>query len=568
MRNYRLELLVFAGVLVCNFLWLGHVGVFDVDEAIFAEATREMDVTGDLVTPYYNGGFRWDKPPLIYWCMVPWFKLLGPTALAARCNAAFSGAVLALVLMLFGRATFGRSAGVAAGLVMATCLHGYLLTHLGITDATLSLLMACSWITLWLAAAKESRGWALAAGLFLGLGTLCKGPVAVVLPIGTWAIWLLLCRTTLRVVLKTQLWWAILLYAGIVTPWCVAIYLRHGMAFFESFLGYHNLNRLTTTQSGHGGPVYTFLLVMIVGLVPWTWFAVSGWLQAARRPGEHDGLAGYVGLWLLFVLGLFSLSQTKLPNYIAPGYPAAALLAGWAIGQVWDTRAVKARWLAWPGVLGLFLIGLGLCSTPFWLPGIQSLRNQLGGAAMQLGSGPPLAGVSIMILASAAAWAWRRGPRVGLPATLAAAAGSWLAIWLAVIPVVYFYQEGPVRAMTVAAVEALGESGELATLNVHNPSVAYTARRTFTRFTGQADDPELRRELGQRFGQRRPILMLTLQRRIGDLLNDADYYVWASRLGWQLIGNQPPPDGFTIGELPWREADYRGRGGGYGVGEH
>ncbi len=47
MRNYRLELLVFAGILGFNLLWLGHVGVFDVDEAIFAEATREMAVSGD-----------------------------------------------------------------------------------------------------------------------------------------------------------------------------------------------------------------------------------------------------------------------------------------------------------------------------------------------------------------------------------------------------------------------------------------------------------------------------------------------------------------------------------------
>lgn len=565
MRNHRVELLVFAGILAFNFLWLGHVGVFDVDEAIFAEATREMDVTGDLITPYYNGGFRWDKPPAIYWAMLPWFKLLGPTALAARCNAAVSGAVLALVLMLFGKATFGRPAGITAGLVMATCLHGYLLTHLGITDATLALLMTCAWLALWLAAARESWRWALAAGVFLGLGTLTKGPVAVALPVGTWVLWLLLRRCAWRTVVGTRLWWAVLLYLAVVTPWCVAIYLRHGTAFYDSFLGYHNLNRLTTTQSGHGGPFYTFAIVMIVGLVPWTWFAVAGLVKALRRRDEHDGLPLYLALWLFLVLGLFSVSQTKLPNYIAPAYPAAALLAGWVIGRLWPSVDVRAARLAVPGVIGLLLVGVGLLSLPFWLPHLEHLRNQLGGARIGLGSGPLVAGGAILVLASVALVAWRRDDARAWPLTVGAAGGSWLAIWLAVIPVVYYYQQGPVRAMVLAAEEALGPDGELATLNVHNPSVAYTARRTFTRYTADGDDLSWRAQFAARFAQPKPLLMLTLSRRVGDLLADAEYHIWASRLGWQLIGNQPPPPGFALGELPWREADLRGRGG-YGGG--
>ncbi len=427
--------------------------------------------------------------------------------------------------------------------------------------------MTCSWLTLWLAAARESWRWALAAGVFLGLGTLTKGPVAVVLPVGTWTIWLLWRRCALRVIDRTHLWWAVLLYAAVVTPWCLAIYQRHGNAFFESFLGYHNLNRLTTTQSGHGGPVYTFALVIMVGLVPWTWFTVAGWLDAVRRRDANDGLAGYLALWLLLVLGLFSAAQTKLPNYIAPAYPAAALLAGWAIGRAWESSDPRAARLAVPGVVGLLLCGVGLLSLPFWLPGLEHLRGQLGGATITLGQGPLIAGVAILLLSSLALAGWCRGGPAAWKLTLLAGAGSWLAIWLAVIPVVYYYQQGPVRAMVLAADAALGPDGELATLNVHNPSVAYTARRTFTRYTAGGDDPWVRLRLARRFARPRPILVLTLSRRIGDLLDDAAYHVWASRLGWQLIGNLPPPEGFTLGSLPWREADYRGRGGGYGGGE-
>ena len=53
------------------FVWnLGSVGLVDETEPLFAQATRQMTLTGDWITPSFNGETRFDKPPLIYWLMV------------------------------------------------------------------------------------------------------------------------------------------------------------------------------------------------------------------------------------------------------------------------------------------------------------------------------------------------------------------------------------------------------------------------------------------------------------------------------------------------------------------
>jgi 4-amino-4-deoxy-L-arabinose transferase-like glycosyltransferase len=56
-------------LLVCwiAFGWgLGGIGLIDETEPLFAEASRQMLVTGDWITPFFNNETRFDKPALIY----------------------------------------------------------------------------------------------------------------------------------------------------------------------------------------------------------------------------------------------------------------------------------------------------------------------------------------------------------------------------------------------------------------------------------------------------------------------------------------------------------------------
>src|SRR5687768_13967916 len=80
--THLLLILALSGLV---FLWsLGRSGIFDLDEGLYAEAAREMRLTGDWVTPRVNGAPFFEKPPLIYWLAALSIRFLGTNEFAAR----------------------------------------------------------------------------------------------------------------------------------------------------------------------------------------------------------------------------------------------------------------------------------------------------------------------------------------------------------------------------------------------------------------------------------------------------------------------------------------------------
>ncbi|NER84889.1 MAG: phospholipid carrier-dependent glycosyltransferase, partial [Leptolyngbya sp. SIO1D8] len=92
------------------FFWgLASTGLVDETEPLFAEAARQMQATGDWITPYFNGNPRFDKPPLIYWLMAVGFQLFGVNEWAVRLPSAFAAvAVVGLGFYTLRRFGFSR----------------------------------------------------------------------------------------------------------------------------------------------------------------------------------------------------------------------------------------------------------------------------------------------------------------------------------------------------------------------------------------------------------------------------------------------------------------------------
>ena len=85
--------LLLVGFLV--FFWnLGKNGLLDETEPLFVEASRQMTVTGNWITPYFNGVTRFDKPPLIYWFQALALQIFGVNEWAARLPSALAGLFL------------------------------------------------------------------------------------------------------------------------------------------------------------------------------------------------------------------------------------------------------------------------------------------------------------------------------------------------------------------------------------------------------------------------------------------------------------------------------------------
>jgi hypothetical protein len=84
----------------------------------------------------------------------------------------------------------------------------------------------------------------------------------------------------------------------------------------------------TTIKNRHGSFFY-FFGILAVGLLPWTWLLGWLWRRVHWRGLDVKSKDAWVllNVWTIFTFVLFSLSQSKLPAYILPVFPAIALLA-------------------------------------------------------------------------------------------------------------------------------------------------------------------------------------------------------------------------------------------------
>src|ERR1051325_10825857 len=95
--------LLFIGCLVFHLVGTWSLPLIDRDEPRFAEAAREMRQRGDYVVPYFNGQYRFDKPPLTYWFQALSYRLFGENDFAARFPSAIAAALTAVLLQAWGR---------------------------------------------------------------------------------------------------------------------------------------------------------------------------------------------------------------------------------------------------------------------------------------------------------------------------------------------------------------------------------------------------------------------------------------------------------------------------------
>src|SRR5262245_56074820 len=90
-------LLVVCGV--SFFVGLGRLSFIGSEEPRYAEVAREMDVTGDYVSPRICGQLLFEKPVLLYWAEAASYHIFGVNEFAARIPSAF--AALLSVLLVF-----------------------------------------------------------------------------------------------------------------------------------------------------------------------------------------------------------------------------------------------------------------------------------------------------------------------------------------------------------------------------------------------------------------------------------------------------------------------------------
>ena len=418
--------------------------LFDLDEGAFSQATVEMVDSGNYLSTTLNGEPRYDKPILFYWLQAAAVKLFGVDEFAFRLPSALCATLWLLVVYRFTLA-FTREAVaalLAAGSLGLSLMAG-LIGHAAIADALLNMLIALTMLDIYRWSVEPKHGRLLRIYLWMGLGFLTKGPIAVALPLVVSLAFFLWQRRPLqwlKAVFYIPGW---LVAAATVLPWAYALYqVDHGN-FFRHFLLEHNLGRYQTALQGHGGGPWYYLVWLPVIVLPFT-----ALLPAARAPARRARPPdGYLLLWFLAVFVFFSFSGTQLPHYLLYGSTPLFIL----FGRSW--REAPAR--GWALLPALLLVAV-LAAMPWVLPRIHAPEDRVyenGILALAAGSFDwtyyALSGAAVLAML---VLLFRRGLE---PWRAVLGSGFVLGglVWFGVVPLVALAQQGPVREAAQRAVE-------------------------------------------------------------------------------------------------------------------
>jgi 4-amino-4-deoxy-L-arabinose transferase-like glycosyltransferase len=331
--NQRIrEWLLLAGFCVFLFFYgLGQFGLVGADEPRYAQVAREMLSHRDWITPTLSGMPWLEKPPLYYWQAMAAYGIFGVRDWVARVPSAIDASLIVLAVYLFLR-KLRPGLHLDGALVTASAAGIVGFAHSASTDmplaAMFSLAMLC-WYAWW-----ETSEQKLLYGFyfFLALGVLAKGPIAAVLA-GAVIVLFALAAGKSQIVLKSLWLPGMFLFFIVSMPWFVAVQLRQP-EFFRVFILEHNLARFGSDLYHHAQPIWFYIPVAILALVPWVAFVGAAklevlqawWAERKALFETGDALNLFLLVWLAVPIVFFSFSRSKLPGYILPAIPAGPLL--------------------------------------------------------------------------------------------------------------------------------------------------------------------------------------------------------------------------------------------------
>jgi len=431
-RTDALLLIAFCGFLF--FYGLGAFGLLGADEPRYAQVAREMLDRSDWVTPTLMGKTWLEKPVLYYWQAMVSFRLAGVSDHAARLPGGMDAALLIAAVYFFLR-KFRPGSELDGALITASCAGVIGFAHAAATDMPLA---ACFGIGLlaWYAWYESGRKSWLAAGyIFLALGTLAKGPVAPALSAVIIFLFAAVKRDW-RAIWRTLWIPGIALYLAVMLPWYIAVQLRNP-EFFRVFILEHNLGRFSQDLYHHRQPFWFYLPVFLLATMPWTIVLLAAVVERVRLlwsegkdafSSPEDSWPLFLLVWMLVPILFFSASQSKLPGYILPAVPAAALLVAeyLSVCRV-EGRKLSRMYAAAQGVLCGALVFAALCAASIlanhrllWVRGTYIFAGVSAGFAVAI----------VVVLQS------RAGFRLLRPVTMAAVVVGMAAIIRFAAPVI------------------------------------------------------------------------------------------------------------------------------------
>lgn len=421
-RHRAAHYLLLAIAALPLFFWnLGGATLWDLDEGRNGPCALEMRAADNWIVPTFNGALRDHKPVLLYWLQMIAFDAIGVSETAVRLPSALAALLTLFVAYELGRAMFSKSTGLIAALAAGTTPLMIGAGRFANPDALLNLFATLTMLLAWRAIQRPGAWTSIALGAACGLAVLAKGPVGLVLPAGVVALFVLWERRW-DVILDRRNVWAVVSFLVVALPWYILVaVITHGH-FLRGFFGKHNVDRFLSTMENHGGSPLYYPIVLVVGSAPWSLFAAAGiwaafwscwrtppdgWRAACDAAADRTGRGGvpayrfliaWIGLYIVF----FSISATKLPNYILPALVPWTLLIARFLDRWRRDAAALPGWQMRAAIAGVALVGVGIAVGLIVVSGaaVDVLRHRSLPALL------PFAWLGLLPLAAAGTLVW------------------------------------------------------------------------------------------------------------------------------------------------------------------
>ena len=356
-------------VLVYALLWFGTLNyrhLIPSDEGRYAEIAREMLVTGDWITPRYNGYKYFEKPPLQIWATASAFSVFGVGDWQARLWTALTGFFTIVLIGFTGARIYSARAGWLAAIALASSPMWVIGGHMNSLDMGLSAFLVAALCSLLLAQTSHNqthgRNWMWACWAFMALATLSKGVIGVAIPGMVFVVYSITAWDR-KIWKRLHIISGSILFLAITAPWFILVAQRNP-EFLEFFFIHEHLQRFTQTAHSRTGPIYYFLPLLLLGFLPWIAQVPGALIQSWRERNREFSSGWLLTCWFAVILGFFSVSQSKLPGYIIPIFPALAMMVGHRLDRnLGFSNSLSLPWqlqtlfFAVLGGLGFFFLG-------------------------------------------------------------------------------------------------------------------------------------------------------------------------------------------------------------------
>jgi len=348
--------------------FLGSVHLFDWDEINFAESAREMIVTGNFSRVQIDFHPFWEKPPLFFWMQALSMKVFGITEFAARLPNAVIGIFTLIIFYFLGKRLFDEK----FGFIWALAYLGSFLPHIyfksGIIDPFFNFFIFLSvlFLSKSIRNTGESKGfkYAFFAGISIGLATLTKGPVGLLIA----GISVLVYWITMKFK-KISNWKNLLVFTVsclvITCLWFGPEMINNSFWFIREFIKYQ-VDLFINPVAGHSGPIYYHFLIVLLGCFPISVLALP---VIFRKNSDSRDKGNYFLKWMLIlfwvVMILFSIVKTKIVHYSSLAYFPLSYLAAYYIYGLVNRKEEIKKYLVWillitGTVFSIILMGLPL----------------------------------------------------------------------------------------------------------------------------------------------------------------------------------------------------------------